>query len=103
MRSLLSGMAPALLPMPCRHSIGPWDLQPPGAVARGPRHEGGAYKIRAGSRAYTVEAGDEIEGFGAAVREFRDDALAFVAHFLHHGAQPHLDTSALRRGKQDVV
>src|SRR5262249_49673954 len=68
------------------HVVRRWALPPPGAVARRPRHEGGADKIRAGSRAYTVEAGDEIEGFGAAVREFRDDAPAFVAHFLHHGA-----------------
>src|SRR5262249_53637499 len=81
------------------HVVRPWDLQPPGAVPRRPWHEGGADKICARSRAETVEASDEIEGFGAAVREFRDDALAFVAHFLHHGAQPHLDTSALRRGE----
>src|SRR5215471_9825126 len=75
------------------HVVRPWDLQPPAAVARGPRYENSSEKIRARSRADTVEASDKIERFGAAVREFHDDALSFVAHFLHHGAQPHLDTS----------
>src|SRR5262245_45651528 len=43
------------------HVVRPWHLQPPGAVARGPRHEGGADKIRAGGRVDTIEASHEIE------------------------------------------